>query len=469
MENIDSLIVDLVDFFYKEQSFSDLAYQNAYLTLMDSLACALLAVNTKACANHLGPSFNQANVVNGARVMGTAFSLDPVKATYDNGCLIRWLDYNDTWLAKEWGHPSDNIAACLSCADWQYRQYGKSYTIKEILSIIIKAYEVQGIMALDNAFNQVGLDHVILVKLASTLCSCYLLSLSKQEAYAAVSHVFLDGHPLRVYRHKPNTGPRKSWAAGDAGARGVWLAFQAKIEPMIYGNSVTMPKYGFNDALRKGEQTNYNHPLSCYTMENILFKVSYPAEYHAQTAVECAILLHEQVAHRLDDIETIFIETQKPAIDIIVKSGDLKNPADRDHCLQYMVAVALIKGDLTALDYEDNVAADSRIDVLRQRMTITENQDMTADYYDLEKRSIANSITIQFRDKTVTDTVRVDYPLGHRFRRADAKVALYNKFHDALQQSSLPLLNKDFLEDSWNNFSNILNQPFNELVNKMVI
>ncbi|HEX6929111.1 MAG TPA: bifunctional 2-methylcitrate dehydratase/aconitate hydratase, partial [Gammaproteobacteria bacterium] len=377
-----------------------------------------------------------AEMKNGVRVPGTNYELDPVQGAFNIGAMVRWLDFNDTWLAAEWGHPSDNLGGILAVADYVSRQNlaeGKApLKVKDVLTAMIKAHEIQGVMALENSFNRVGLDHVLLVRLASTAVVAQMLGLTREQIINAVSHAFIDGGALRTYRHAPNAGSRKSWAAGDATARAVRLALICKTGEMGYPTALSAPKWGFYDVLFKEKEFTFPQGYGSYVMENVLFKISYPAEFHAQTAVECAMKLHDQVKDRLDDIERIVIETQEPGVRIIDKTGPLANPADRDHCIQYMVAIPLIFGRLTAHDYEDDVAKDPRIDAVREKMVVTENEQFTKDYYDSDKRYIGNAIEVFFKDGGRTERVAIDFPIGHRKRRAEGIPVLVEKFRKAI-------------------------------------
>ncbi len=406
---------------------SEKAYQTARLAFMDALGCAFLALQYPACKKLLGPVVPGTIVPNGSRVIGTEFVLDPILAAFNNGALIRWLDFNDTWLAAEWGHPSDNLGAILSLTNYLSRNH-QSFTMHDVFIAMIKAYEIQGILALENSFNRVGLDHVVLVKVASAALSMFLLGGTRDDILNVLSHAFIDGQSLRTYRHAPNTGSRKSWAAGDATARGLRLAWMVKLGEMGYPSALSAKKWGFSDVLFRGEPLRLARPLNAYVMENILFKISFPAEFHAQTAVECAIALHPQIKNRLDSIEKIILTSQDSAVRIISKTGPLHNPADRDHCLQYMVAIGLIYGDLRAEHYEDDFASDPRIDALRQKMEVQENIQFSKDYLDPEKRSIANAIQIFLRDGSSTEKVIVEYPIGHVRRRDEGIPLLLNKF-----------------------------------------
>jgi 2-methylcitrate dehydratase len=411
---------------------SDLAYETARYCFMDTLACGFLALKYPACRRLLGPVVPGAVMPGGARVPGTSFELEPVQAAFNIGAMIRWLDFNDTWLAAEWGHPSDNLGGILATADYLARlavMSGRTPpTVRDVLTAMIKAHEIQGVLALENSFNRVGLDHVLLVRVASTAVVGSLLGASESQLVNAVSNAWIDGGALRTYRHAPNTGSRKSWAAGDATSRGVRLAFIALTGEMGYPSALSAKTWGFSDVLFKGKPITLAQPFGSYVMENVLFKISFPAEFHAQTAVEAAIRLHPTVAPRLNDIERIVIETQEPGVRIIDKVGPLANPADRDHCIQYMVAVPLIFGRLTAADYEDGVAADPRIDALRARTEVRENPAFTRDYYAADKRYIGNAVQVFFRGGGATERVQVDFPVGHRRRRAEGWPLLKRKF-----------------------------------------
>src|SRR5688572_18886664 len=428
----DQVLVDIADYAFSHRIDSETAYETAYYCLMDTLACGFQALKYPACTKLMGPVVPGATMPGGARVPGTSFELDPVQAAFNIGAMIRWLDFNDTWLAAEWGHPSDNLGAILAVADYLSRgavvESRSPLTIRDVLIAMIQAHEIQGVLALQNAFNRVGLDHVLLVRIASTAVATRMLGGTRDQIVNAVSNAFVDGGALRTYRHAPNTGSRKSWAAGDATSRAVRHALIALSGEMGYPTALSAPKWGFFDVLFKGNRFALARRFGSYVMEHVLFKVSFPAEFHAQTAVECAIALHPHVKDRLQQIERIVIETQEPAVRIIDKTGPLNNPADRDHCIQYMVAVPLINGTLVAEHYEDDAARDPRIDALRQRMQVVELPRYSADYLDPEKRSIANAITIFFNDGTSTERVEVEYPIGHRRRRQDAVPLLWEKF-----------------------------------------
>ncbi|MFW9822106.1 MAG: bifunctional 2-methylcitrate dehydratase/aconitate hydratase [Candidatus Thorarchaeota archaeon] len=432
----DKEMVDIAKYVINYNISSSEAYKTARLCLMDSIGCAILALQFPECKKLLGPIIQETRVSNGSRVIGTPYILDPIRAAYNIGTLIRWLDFNDTWLAAEWGHPSDNLGAILAVSDHISRKNESEglppITVREVLITMIKAYEIQGIMALENSFNSHGLDHVILVKLASTAVAAKLLGCNEQQIVNAISNVWLDLGPLRTYRHWPNTGTRKSWAAGDATSRAVFLAFQAKKGEMGYPTALTAKDWGFYDKIWNGEKFILPQDYGNYVIENVLFKVSYPAEFHGQTAVEASIKLHAEVAKRLDDIDKIEIYTQKAGNQIINKTGELKNPADRDHCIQYMSAIGLIFGNLVAEDYELKRARDPRINMLRNKMIVRENLEYTLEYYDPFKRSIANSLQVFYTDGTHSDRIEVKYPLGHKKRRNEAIPLLELKFKNNL-------------------------------------
>ena len=435
--NPDPPMVDIADYVVDYKIESSEAYETARYMLLDSLACAAMAMDHPACVKHLGPLVPGADMKGGARVPYTSHELDPVQAAYNIGVQIRWLDFNDTWLAAEWGHPSDNLGAILAVADYLGRKSeaegGKALTVKDVLGHAIKAHEIQGGYALKNSFNRVGLDHVILVRLASAAVTTQMLGGGKDEIITAVSHSWIDNGVLRTYRHAPNTGPRKSWAAGDACRRAVTHALNAVKGVVGYPSALSAKTWGFYDIAFKGKQFEFERPFGSYVMENVLFKISFPAEFHAQTAVECAMQLHAQVKGRLDQIERIELQTQEAGGRIIDKTGPLSNYADRDHCLQYMVAVPLIFGRLTADDYTDEVAADPRIDALRGLMTVSENERFTRDYFNPDKRYIGNSVQVFFRDGSATDKVSVDFPIGHRNRRDEGIPVLMQKFEAAIR------------------------------------
>ena len=433
----DQAMVDIANYITDYYIGSSEAYTTARYMLLDSLACSMLAMRHPECVKHLGPLVPGASMAGGARVPGTSHELDPAQAAYNIGVQVRWLDFNDTWLAAEWGHPSDNLGAILAVGDYlsrkAEREHGKMITVRDVLTWAIKAHEIQGAYALKNSFNKAGLDHVILVRLASSAVVTHMFGGSKEEIINAVSHSWLDGGALRAYRHAPNAGPRKSWAAGDACRRAVTHALNAVKGVVGYPSALTAKTWGFYDVLFKGKEFEFERPFGSYVMENVLFKISHPAEFHAQTAVECAMQLHPKVAGRLDQVERIVVETQEAALRIIDKTGPLANYADRDHCLQYMVAVPLIHGRLNADDYGDAVAADPRIDALRGRMEVRENPQFTKDYFDPEKRYIGNSVEVFFKDGSSTGKVSVDYPIGHRERRGEGIPVLLQKFEAAVR------------------------------------
>ena len=439
-QDFDQVIQDIADYVMTyDVTRSDEAMETARYCWMDTIGCGLFALNYPACTKMLGPVVPGASMNNGARVPGTSYELDPVRAAWNIGAMVRWLDFNDTWLAAEWGHPSDNLGAILALADYQSRQRAARgeapLTMRDVLIAMVQAHEVQGVIALENSFNRVGLDHVMLVRIASTAVTARMLGCNRDETLNAVSHAWIDGCSLRTYRHAPNTGSRKSWAAGDASSRGLFLALMAQRGEMGYPTAITAPTWGFKDVLFKGKDLAFNQPYATYTMENILFKISYPAEFHSQTAVEAAITLHGQMQQQgksLEDIQSIAIETQESGDRIINKTGVLDNPADRDHCMQYMVSIALIKGALTAEDYEDDVASDPRIEQLRDKMTMKENERFTREYLEADKRAIGNSIEIMFTDgSSIKESV--DYPVGHRRRRSEGIPLLKEKFERYLR------------------------------------
>ena len=424
----DQLLQDIADYVLQFQPDSDDARQTARYCLMDTLGCGILALSYPACSKLLGPVVPGADMNDGVRVPGTNYQLDPVTAAFNIGVMIRWLDFNDTWLAAEWGHPSDNLGGILATADYLSRNKDKPLTVADVLTGMIQAHEIQGVLALENSFNRVGLDHVLLVRVATTAVAACMLGADRDQIINAVSNAWIDGGALRTYRHAPNTGSRKSWAAGDATSRGVRLALIAGTGEMGYPSALTAKTWGFEDVLFNSHPIVVNETFQSYVMENVLFKISYPAEFHAQTAVEAAMTLHTQVRDRLDNIDRIVIETQEAGCRIIDKTGPLANPADRDHCIQYMVAIPLIHGRLTAGDYEDDTAQDPRVDELRARMTVTENKQFSIDYLDPDKRAIGNAVQVFFRDGSATDRVEVNYPIGHRRRRSEGIPLLLEKF-----------------------------------------
>ena len=423
----DQVLTAIADYALNVEIKNKLAYETAAYCLMDTLACGFQALKYPACTKLMGPIVPGATLTNGARVPGTAYELDPVNAAFNIGTMVRWLDFNDTWLAAEWGHPSDNLGAILAVADYLSRS-GKPAAVRDVLTGMIKAHEIQGTLALENSFNRVGLDHVLLVRVASTAVVTAMLGGSRDEIVNAVSNAWVDGGALRTYRHAPNTGSRKSWAAGDATSRAVRHALFALKGEMGYPSALSARTWGFQDVLFGGKAVSLPQPFGSYVMENILFKISYPAEFHAQTAVEAAMTLHAEIGARIGDIERVTIETQEPGVRIIDKTGPLANPADRDHCIQYMVAIPLLFGRLSAADYEDRIAADPRVDALRARMQVTENPTFTREYYDAGKRYIGNAVQVFFNDGSASRRVQVDYPIGHRLRREEGMPVLVQKF-----------------------------------------
>jgi 2-methylcitrate dehydratase len=438
----DRVLVDIADYVCDYEVDSELAYETAHYCLMDTLACGFQALDYPACTKLMGPVVPGATLAGGARVPGTSYELDPVLAAFNIGAMNRWLDFNDTWLAAEWGHPSDNLGGILAVADYLSRQArvaGKDpLTMKDVLRAAIMAHEIQGVLALENSYNRVGLDHVLLVRVATTAVVTRMLGGDRDTVLNAVSNAWVDGCSLRTYRHAPNTGSRKSWAAGDATSRAVRLALIAMTGEMGYPSALTTPTWGYYDVLFKGNEFQLQRPYGSYVMENVLFKISFPAEFHSQTAVEAAMTLHAEVKERIGDIEKIVIETQEAGVRIIDKTGPLDNPADRDHCIQYMVAVPLIFGHLTAADYEDDVAGDPRIDEMRAKMEVKENQQYTKDYFDPKLRYIGNSVQVFFADGTSTERVAVDFPIGHRERREEGIPVLKQKFADSVSKKLSP-------------------------------
>ena len=428
----DAVLVAIADYALSFRIDSDAAYQTAYYCLLDTLACGFQALKYPACTKLLGPVVPGAQLSGGARVPGTPYELDPINAAFNIGAMIRWLDFNDTWLAAEWGHPSDNLGGILAVADYLARN-GKPLLVRDVLTAMIKAHEIQGVLALENSFNRVGLDHVLLVRVASTAVVTAMLGGTRDQLINAVSNAWVDGGALRTYRHAPNTGSRKSWAAGDATSRAVRLALFALKGEMGYPSALTAKTWGFQDAIFRGGQIRLPQALGSYVMENVLFKISYPAEFHAQTAVEAAMTLHAQIKDRLDSIESVLIETQEPGVRIIDKTGPLANPADRDHCIQYMVAIPLLFGRLTAHDYEDEIAHDPRVDALRDRMQVRENPTFTQEYYAADKRYIGNAVQVFFKDGSASQRVAVDFPIGHRRRRAEGMPVLVKKFEASVR------------------------------------
>ncbi len=471
----DKVLVDIVDYVTKYKVKSKDAYETARYCLMDTLGCGFEALEFPACTKMLGPIVQGTLVPNGAKVPGTQFQLDPVKAAFDIGAMIRWLDFNDTWLAAEWGHPSDNLGGILATADWLSRNAAASgkapLIVNDVLTAMIKAHEIQGCIALENSFNKVGLDHVVLVKVASTAVVAQMLGLTRDEIINAVSLAWVDGQALRTYRHSPNTGSRKSWAAGDATSRAVRLALIAKTGEMGYPSVLTAKTWGFYDVLFKGKPFTFQRPYGSYVMEHILFKISFPAEFHSQTAVEAAMTLHGQLKNlgkTADDIKKITIRTHEACIRIIDKKGPLDNPADRDHCIQYMVAVPLIFGRLTAEDYENDVASDPRIDVLRDKITCVEDKQFTKDYLDPSKRSIANALTVELADGKKLKEVIVEYPIGHKRRRKEGIPLLVEKFKRNLARV-FPDKQADAILELCMDSKRLASTPVHEFVDLMVI
>ena len=465
----DQEIQEIVDYALSYSVSSDLAYKTAWYCLLDTIGCGLEALEYPACTKLLGTLAPGTTTKNGVRVPGTNLELDVVQGAFAIGAAIRWLDFNDTWLAAEWGHPSDNLGAILATADWLCRN-GKSLTVKDVLTAMIKAHEIQGVIALENSFNKVGLDHVVLVKVASTAVTCALLGLNREETLAAVSNAWIDGQSLRTYRHFPNAGSRKSWAAGDATSRAVRLALIAQLGEMGYPSALTAKTWGFYDVLFKGKPFTFQRPYGSYVMENVLFKISFPAEFHSQTACEAAFTLHNWMkanGKSSDDIASVKIRTHEACIRIIDKKGPLNNPADRDHCIQYMVAIPLIFGRLTAADYEEGVAADPRIDQLRAKIHCVEDSQFTKDYHDPEKRSIANAMTIEFKDGSTSDEIVVEYPVGHKRRREEGMPLLVEKYQrnlarifDSQQQMKI--------EDQTLDYAKLIDMKVDEFVSLFV-
>ena len=454
----DQEMIDIADYVMDYKITSELAYTTAWNCFIDTIGCGLESLEYPACTKLLGPIVPGVRVENGVRVPGTDFELDPVQGAFNIGTAIRWLDFNDAWLAAEWGHPSDNLGGILAVADWISRHAvasgAKPLTMRDLFTAMIKAHEIQGCIALENSFNKVGLDHVILVKVASTAVVAQMMGLSRQEILNALSLAWVDGQSLRTYRHFPNAGSRKSWAAGDATSRAVRLVMMAKAGEMGYPSALSAPTWGFYDVSFKGKKFTFQRNYGSYVMENVLFKISYPAEFHAQTAVEAAHILFQkmrEMGKTSEDISAIKIRTHEACVRIIDKKGPLRNPADRDHTIQYMVAIPLIFGRLTARDYEDDIASDPRIDALREKMTCIEDAQYTMDYHDPEKRSIANALTITFNDGTSSDEIAIEYPVGHKRRRDEGLPLLVEKYRrnlgrvfDVSQQEKIAALTLDF-------------------------
>ena len=472
ISDYDKEIKEIADYTVNFSNFSDLSRQTAYYVLLDSIACGILALKNESCKNLLGPVFGGSNIDGGARVFGTNFTLDPIRAAWNTGCIIRWLDFNDTWLAEEWGHPSDNLGAILPLTDFlSLKRVSKGQDpikVSELIEYTIKAHEIQGVLALDNSFNKVGLDHVLLVRVASSALSSYLLGGDFDNVCNTVSHAWVDGSSLRTYRHAPNTGSRKSWAAGDATSRAVHLAWLTTKGEGGYRGALSAKTWGFSDVSFKSKPIKRSQEYGTYVMENILFKISFPAEFHAQTAVEAGISLHEKYGDKLDKILKIEVETQEPAVRIISKTGPLHNYADRDHCLQYMIAIALIYGKVEAKHYQDEIASNPMIDSLREKMIISENTKFSRDYLDPSKRSIANSITLVFDDGAKSEKITVEYPVGHRNRREEGIPLLINKFKDAIK-SYYPGNQSDDILNSFLDMENLSNMSVNEMMDKLII
>ena len=434
----DQALQDIADYVIDFKVESEEALNTARNCLIDTIGCGLLALKYPNCTRHLGPLVPGTSVENGARVFGKSFELDPVKAAWDIGALVRWLDFNDTWLAEEWGHPSDNLGAIMALSDYISRvniaNHKSPLSIRDVLEYMIKAHEIQGILALENSFNKVGLDHVLLVRVASTAVATHMLGGTREQIIDALSQAWADGSSLRAYRHAPNAGSRKSWAAGDATSRAVRLAMITMAGEMGMPSVLSTPEWGFYDVSFKGREFSFSKSYGTYVMENILFKISFPAEFHAQTAVECAVLLYPEIKEKLNEIERIEVTTHESALRIIDKTGALDNPADRDHCMQYMLAVAMIKGDLVAEFYEDSFhQQNSLIDKLRNKMILKEDKRYSKDYLADDKRSIANALQIFFKDGSQTDKVEVEYPIGHRNRRQEGIPLLERKFFNSLK------------------------------------
>ncbi|HEX5092893.1 MAG TPA: bifunctional 2-methylcitrate dehydratase/aconitate hydratase [Burkholderiales bacterium] len=463
----DQVLKLIADYATKYEVKSVEAYETARFCLMDTLGCGFEALEYPACTKLLGPIDPETVTPRGAKVPGTTFQLDPVQAAFNLGAMIRWLDFNDTWLAAEWGHPSDNLGGILATADWLSRN-GQAVTMREVLTAMIKAHEIQGVIALENSFNRVGLDHVVLVKVASTAVVAHMLGCTYDQVVNAISQAWVDGQSLRTYRHAPNTGSRKSWAAGDATSRAVRLALISRTGEMGYPSVLTAKTWGFYDVLFKGKPFRFQRKFGSYVMENVLFKISFPAEFHSQTAVECAMQLHPLVRNRIQDIKRIRIRTHEAAIRIIDKKGPLNNPADRDHCIQYMVAVPLLFGRLTAADYEDGIAKDPRIDALRDKIVCVEDKRFTRDYHDPKKRSIANALTVEFRDGTRLKEVVCEYPIGHKRRRKEGMPVLVEKFRTNLARRFAPTRQRAILEACLDS-GRLQAMPVREFVDLMVI
>ncbi len=471
----EAVLTKIADYATKYSIKSADAFETARYCLIDTLGCGFEALEYPACTKLMGPIVPGTVVPNGAKVPGTQFQLDPVQAAFNIGAMIRWLDFNDTWLAAEWGHPSDNLGGILATADWLSRTAiangKKPLLMKDVLAGMIKAHEIQGVLALENSFNRVGLDHVVLVKVASTAVVANMIGCTYDEVVNAVSQAWVDGQSLRTYRHAPNTGSRKSWAAGDATSRAVRLALISKTGEMGYPSVLSAKGWGFYDVLFKGQPFKFQRPFGSYVMENVLFKISFPAEFHSQTAVECAMQIHDalnKAGKKPEDIKKITIRTHEACIRIIDKKGPLNNPADRDHCIQYMVAVPILFGRLTAGDYEDSVAKDPRIDVLRDKIDCVEDKRYTKDYHDPQKRSIANALTVEFKDGTKMKEIVCEYPIGHKRRRKQGMPVLVEKFRTNLARR-FPAKQQARILDLCLDAKKLQNTPVNEFVDLFVI
>lgn len=471
----EAVLTKIADYATKYAVKSADAYETARYCLIDTLGCGFEALEYPACTKLMGPIVPGTVVPNGARVPGTQFQLDPVQAAFNIGAMIRWLDFNDTWLAAEWGHPSDNLGGILATADWLSRTAiangKKPLLMKDVLTGMIKAHEIQGVLALENSFNRVGLDHVVLVKVASTAVVANMIGCTYDEVVNAVSQAWVDGQSLRTYRHAPNTGSRKSWAAGDATSRAVRLALITKTGEMGYPSVLSAKGWGFYDVLFKGQPFKFQRPFGSYVMENVLFKISFPAEFHSQTAVECAMDIHaalKKLGKSPEDIKKITIRTHEACIRIIDKKGPLNNPADRDHCIQYMVAVPILYGRLTAGDYEDSIAKDPRIDALRDKISCVEDPKFTKDYHDPDKRSIANALTVEFKDGTKMKEIVCEYPIGHKRRRKEGMPVLVEKFRTNLARR-FPARQQKLILDLCLDAKKLQNTPVNEFVDLFVI
>ena len=471
----EAVLTRIADYAIKYAVKSADAYETARYCLIDTLGCGFEALEYPACTKLLGPIVQGTVVPNGAKVPGTQFQLDPVKAAFDIGAMIRWLDFNDTWLAAEWGHPSDNLGGILATADWMSRvalSSGKApLPMKDVLTGMIKAHEIQGVLALENSFNRVGLDHVVLVKVASTAVVAHMIGCTYDEVVNAVSQAWVDGQSLRTYRHTPNTGSRKSWAAGDATSRAVRLALISKTGEMGYPSVLSAKTWGFYDVSFGGNEFKFQRPFGSYVMENVLFKISFPAEFHSQTAVECAMQIHaglKKLGKTPEDIKHITIRTHEACIRIIDKKGPLDNPADRDHCIQYMVAVPILFGRLTAGDYEDSIAKDPRIDKLRDKIDCVEDKRFTKDYHDPQKRSIANALSVEFNDGTKMKEIVCEYPIGHKRRRKEGMPVLVEKFRANLARR-FPARQQNLILDLCLDAKRLQATPVNEFVDLFVI